>query len=141
MKLECTIKRAGGTEVSIPNDDGTETAYHFKPIDPTRADSPHIADVDDEHVAAFLKADSEVYVPFKTSGAKVEALLQKPTSQDDPPPTSPAELPPLTIAELHDAIAAGSLDEETLRAYMAQEESAEEPRSGFIAEIVKALKK
>ena len=159
MKLQCTIKRPGGTEVEIPNEDGTTARYRFLPIDPTRADSPHVADVLDEHVAALIKADASVYVPFKASAKAVETLLTNPAADGTPVTTATpaadaanaagngtdankdsAKLPELTVDKLHDAIKAGELSEETLRAYLAQEEASDEPRSSFIAEIVKALK-
>ncbi len=46
MKIECILKREGGTHVKIG-----KTDYHFEP----QADGAHVADVpDDEHAQRFL---------------------------------------------------------------------------------------
>jgi hypothetical protein len=50
MKLELTIKRAGGTPVSLGNKN-----YEFKPEDPKDPDSAHVCEVDDDsHIATLL---------------------------------------------------------------------------------------
>lgn len=50
MKIQCKTKRNGGSDITL--DDRT---YHFRPIDPTDAKSPHIASVQDKaHIARFL---------------------------------------------------------------------------------------
>ncbi len=55
MKIECILKRQGGTFVEL---DGKN--YHFKPQD----DGAHVADVaDGEHVEKLL-AVSEAYQPY-----------------------------------------------------------------------------
>ncbi len=55
MKIECILKRQGGTVVDL----GGKT-YHFKPQD----DGAHVAEVaDDEHVEKLL-AVSEAYQPY-----------------------------------------------------------------------------
>lgn len=78
MKVECKIKRNGGTDVELPPD-----TIKFRPIDATRVDSPHVADVDEEHAARLFAADAKVYTPFNAS-AKREPLAA---------PRTPAEVP------------------------------------------------
>lgn len=82
MKIECTIKRPGGTKADIG---GTE--YHFKPVD----DSPlaaHVAEVTNErHIARFLEI-SESYRPADGETApasRMPASPAKPARNPDVP--------------------------------------------------------
>lgn len=69
MKVECKLKREGGTKIDI---DGTE--YHFKP----QADGAHVAEITDEAHLERLQQIPEAYKPYKgeaefpvaTGGAK-----------------------------------------------------------------------
>lgn len=55
MKIECILKRQGGTVVELSG-----KTYHFKP----QADGAHVAEVaDDEHIDKLL-AVSEAYQPY-----------------------------------------------------------------------------
>ena len=55
VKIECLIKRRGGSEVTFGKNAATQVKYHFKPVDPANPDSPHVADVaDDEHINRLL---------------------------------------------------------------------------------------
>lgn len=148
MKLELKIRRKGGTHVDMSNADEETTPYHFKPVDPTREDSPHVADVTDAaHLKRFLSID--VYVPFEAAAAKP---LDKPTADVVSQPAASAasaanftasavptasERPSWT--ELQAGIKAKTFTQEQLREFMAAEEDAATPRPGYIAAIVKAL--
>lgn len=55
MKIECILKRQGGTVVEL----GGKT-YHFKP----QEDGAHVAEVADEDHADTLLAVSEAYQPY-----------------------------------------------------------------------------
>jgi len=55
MKIECILKRQGGTVVEL----GGKT-YHFKPQD----DGAHVAEVADDDHAEKLLAVSEAYQPY-----------------------------------------------------------------------------
>lgn len=58
MKIECKLKRDGGSKIDLDN-----TEYHFAP----GADGAHVAEVeDDEHVARFL-AIPEGYRIYKAA--------------------------------------------------------------------------
>lgn len=68
MKIECKLKRPGGTHVDM----GT-AKYHFAPLD----DGAHVADVEDEaHEARFLSI-SDAYRVYKGSaeGAPAAVIL------------------------------------------------------------------
>lgn len=145
MQIECKIKRAGGTKITMPNPDGSAAEYHFAPIDPTRADSPHVASVADEAHAARLLDIPEAYAPF-TAGKAPKVDLPKPvappqaassTVSGPEAPVAACDLP--TWPALQSGIKAGTFSQEQLREWMAQEEAAESPRPGYIAAIVKAL--
>src|SRR5690606_24002734 len=89
LKLECKIRRPGGSEVTMPNGEGEpSTVYHFKPIDPTRADSPHVCEVDnDAHLSRFIAAAPECYVPFRsTVTPKIDVPKPAPKAPDPVPP-------------------------------------------------------
>lgn len=68
MKIQCLIKRKGGSKPSFGHHAATAVEYHFKPIDPNDEQSPHVCDVEDEdHIASFLAVPSvyRVYVEGK----------------------------------------------------------------------------
>lgn len=60
MKIECILKREGGTKVDFPS-----ISYHFKP-DP-KFDNRHIADVSNEDHIGRLLSIREAYVMVKTA--------------------------------------------------------------------------
>lgn len=139
MQLECRIKRAGGTHVDMPNPDDTTTAYHFKPLDPSRADSPHVANVSSAHADRFIAADCTVYVPFEGAGTVAE--LPRPALAAAVEPQADAnEDSRMSIGELAEGIKAKSFSPEQLRELLALEEESGEPRKGFVSTITKALK-
>lgn len=66
MKIECKLKRAGGTHVDM----GT-AKYHFAPLE----DGAHVANVEDEaHEARFLSI-SEAYRVYKGSAEGAPAAV------------------------------------------------------------------
>lgn len=168
MQLECKIRRNGGTETTMPNPDGSRTTYRFLPVDPTRADSPHVANVVDQaHYDRFLFVAPECYVPFGGKAPKVD--LPKPVTVREAVTvdavtaaamaTAPSALQAeavadkasdddadtnndgrLSVAELSAGIAAGKFTPEELRELLAAEEESGDPRKGFVKVITKALK-
>lgn len=146
MKLECRIRRAGGTETTMPNPDESVTAYHFKPIDPTRADSPHVAEVSDQaHYDRFIAVAPECYVPFDGKAPKVDLpkpqapVITEPVATDAPLTAQAERDAQPSWAALQSGIKAGTFSQEQLREWMAAEEASDTPRPGYIAAIVKAL--
>lgn len=151
MLIECRIKRAGGTHVDMPNPDESTTAYHFRPLDPSRADSPHVADVSNmAHVSRFIAADCTVYVPFEGK-AGAAPLPKAPTAPAPTAPAPAAEAPAaqvadtnqdgrLSVSELSAGIVAGQFTPEKLREMLALEEESGAPRKGFVRAITQALK-
>jgi hypothetical protein len=164
MKIECKIKRAGGTIVDMPNEGAADTRYHFQPVDPSRADSPHVAEVaNDDHAQRFLAADPTVYRIFSAKPAPNLAPPAPPAAPPVPPATTPAtgeagensgasgdgsqgdgaggeEAPEMTIKDLRAGIASKTLTPERLRELLDHEQTREKPRNSFIAEIMAALK-
>jgi hypothetical protein len=62
MKIECTIKRKGGTQIPMGN-----LRYHFKPAG-LNVSGPHVATVnDDKHIGMFLAAP-EAYRHYAGDG-------------------------------------------------------------------------
>lgn len=156
-KLECKIRRKGGTENTMPNPDGSRTTYHFKPVDPTRADSPHVAEVDDQaHYDRFLSVAPECYVPFDGKAPKVH--FPKPGTAPQPAAVevqagetiehdlgdrvqdkaAPHER--LSVSDLSAGIVAGKFTPEQLREMLAAEEESGSPRKNFVKAITQALK-
>ena len=150
MKIELTIRRPKGSNTAIPNGDDTFTNYKFGPLDPTRADSPHVAEVSDEHGEFLLRLDP-CYRIFRAAAVKADLPKPAPKVEAAPAPTPAPETPAeaadtndngvLSVAEFNKALAAGKFDELALRELLAKEEESETPRSSFIAAVTKALKK
>lgn len=88
MKLECKIKRVGGTDVDLP-----PNTIQFRPIDPTRADSPHVCDVTSEQAQRLILADPRVYVLFDEAAAAAAPKLAPPS----PPPPKPVPQQPVAL--------------------------------------------
>jgi len=66
VKVECKIRRPvsrdfpqGGSDVELGR------VIKFRPVDPTRSDSPHVADVTADEASALFRADARVYVPYE----------------------------------------------------------------------------
>lgn len=74
MKIECILKRQGGTVVEL----GGKT-YHFKPQD----DGAHVAEVADDDHAEKLLAVSEAYQPYG-DGFQLDS-----DTDTNPPATAP----------------------------------------------------
>jgi len=78
MRIECTIKREKGTQVTL----GT-TKYHFKPADPADEDSPHECEVaDPKHAERFLSI-KEAYRACGKVDPSVEKALKKQQAEAD----------------------------------------------------------
>jgi len=80
MKIECTIKRLGGSRVEL----GGRT-YHFAPANPADQDGPHIAEVTDEaHIKRLLSIDCYRGLGKEgtTAQAQVQAALQQGSGTD-----------------------------------------------------------
>lgn len=69
MKVECKLKRDGGTKIDL---DGVE--YHFKPL----KDGAHVAEVTDEAHLERLQQIPEAYKPYK---GEAEFPVAKPGSE------------------------------------------------------------
>lgn len=81
MKIECKLKRDGGTHVDIDT-----IKYHFAP----QADGAHVADVTEEaHVDRFLSI-AEAYRLYRGEKAAVE-VKEEAQSDADPVPAAPAK--------------------------------------------------
>lgn len=77
MKLECTIKRSGGTDVELPPF-GAENTVQFRPLDHTRAESPHVAIVSTEQANKLMSLDPKTYRIYDAQTPKVELLPPSP---------------------------------------------------------------
>jgi len=73
MLIECTIKRTGGTKLTIG-----ATNYHFKPVNVDDEEAPHVCEVADGAHAKRLLSIKEAY---KASG-KVDPTVAKELKQD-----------------------------------------------------------
>lgn len=141
MKIELTIRRKGGSNPAVPNGDGTFTTIPFRPLDASRVDSPHVADVTDAQGEFFLRLDpsyrifSAPSVKATLPAPKVEAKTEAKADDAD---TNDNGV--LSVAEFNKAHAAGKFTEVELRELLAKEEESDTPRSSFIAAVTKALK-
>ncbi len=145
-KIECKIRRAAGTEIDLPNSDGEYSRYHFKPLDPSRADSPHVADVSDAHADLLFNVAPECYVAFEAPKA-APAVARPAAEPTKPQAEAKAEQSAdtnangvLSVAEFNKAHAAGEFTPKALRELLAKEEASKSPRASFIAAVTKALK-
>lgn len=89
MKLECKIKRVGGTDVHLPPF-GPGDFVQFRPLDATRADSPHVAEVSAEQAQFLIALDPKVYTLFDAKAPRV--TLQPPSPPPPPTYTAGAQL-------------------------------------------------
>lgn len=147
MKIELAIRRKAGSNTTIQNADGTTTTIPFRPLDPSRADSPHVAEVTDEQGEFLLRLDP-AYRIFKAASIKADIPAPRPatasrtaettTPTDDAADTNGNGV--LSVAEFNKAHAAGKFTPEALRELLATEEAADTPRASFIAAVTKALK-
>ena len=82
--VECILKREGGTIVEFGFHNKKKVKYHFRPIDATDPESPHVCNVsDDDHYGRFLSI-SECYREFDPDGEYQPVYsLSKPSEDDD----------------------------------------------------------
>lgn len=91
MKIECILKRPGGTVVELPG-----ATYHFQP----QEDGRHVAEVTIEaHIERFLSIP-EAYRLVRTQGADAAATF---TPKGDEPPAPPASTDALLGSASHPA--------------------------------------
>lgn len=98
MKIECILRREGGTRAEIGG-----TTYHFKPVD--LPDAPHLADIADrEHIARFLSITEGYRLAESESEGVAAVIVEAPVtpvtpthSHQMPAPVTPVE--PATVAE------------------------------------------
>lgn len=132
MKVQCLIRRPKGTDVELAR------VIKFRPIDPTREDSPHVADVEAGEAETLFRADARVYVPFEGKAAAPLAA----------PPAPPATGVPgdangngeVSVSELRKMIAKGA-DKDVLRGLIERENAKPEGerRNSFIDIAQRAL--
>lgn len=139
MKIELTIRRKGGSNPAIPNGDGTFTTIPFRPLDASRVDSPHVADVTDSQGEFFLRLDPS-YRIFSAPSVRADLPAPKAAVKVEVEAADTNDNGVLSVAEFNKAHAAGKFDELALRELLAAEEASETPRSSFIAAVTKALK-
>lgn len=81
--IECMIQRKGGSVVPFgikPN----ETIYHFAPIDATDPESPHVADVPDEHHYQRLLSIDTAYRAYFPDDEYIPANLNQAGTANTP---------------------------------------------------------
>jgi hypothetical protein len=72
IKIECLIKRQGGSEVPFGNNAATQVVYRFAPVD-NSPNSPHVCEVDnDDHINRFLSIGT--YRLFREAEKPVTSL-------------------------------------------------------------------
>jgi len=143
VKLECKIKRVGGTDVDLP-----PHTVQFRPLDPTRADSPHVAEVAPEVAARLMAADHRVYVPYdgKAPAATLPAPKAPPAA---PPPKQVVLLGSNTLPALVDLgvgapVPLGTVVQEAFRASGLSEdewnELTEDARDDYLHRLIDAVR-
>lgn len=92
MKIECKLKRAGGT--IVPLDTAT---YHFTPL----TDGAHVAEVEPEqHIARFLSIP-EGYRLYSADGVEPEVPAFAVAASAPVEPTQEPVVEPILTSELH----------------------------------------
>lgn len=91
VKIECLIKRRGGSEVTFGKNAATQVKYHFKPVDAANPDSPHVCEIDnDEHISRLLSIQG--YRIYREKSAPVISLPITPPESDYSPEDEYADL-------------------------------------------------
>ena len=95
MKIECLIKRDGGSYVTMPAAGGSSITYHFRP-DVAMLDYqtvPHVCEVDNEdHAARFLSEDLPDYRAVPDPASRSAGLTLEPPADETTTPDAPVEL-------------------------------------------------
>lgn len=92
MKIECKLKRSGGTTVPL----GSAT-YHFTPL----TDGAHVAEVEpEEHIARFLSIP-EGYRVYSADGSEPEVPAFVVAASAPAEPEQAPEVEPILTSELH----------------------------------------
>jgi hypothetical protein len=119
MKIECTIKRAGGSKVAMG-----EKVYHFKPENPDDAMSPHVAEISDpQHIdrllgikEAYARADGKAKATTIDPNLNAQSPAPTPAATPAPGPTGnePADgLDGFAKADLVDLVKQENIDVDT----------------------------
>lgn len=88
MRIECTIRRDGGTVVTFDQRSRERLglppgSYHFKPVDPADPDSPHVAAVENPaHRDRFLTI--RAYRVFDRDPVGAASAVKAPTLSEAP---------------------------------------------------------
>lgn len=70
MKIECKIKRKGGSKITF----GPSVVYHFKP-ESGNHDDPHVCEVDNAaHIRRLLSIEPETYIAHVASEDEIQEL-------------------------------------------------------------------
>lgn len=86
--IECILKRKGGTIVDFGFHANRKVNYHFKPLDPTDPDSPHVCNVPNEdHYKRFVKIPEAYREYFPDE--EYTPVMQLPDADDDIDPLDP----------------------------------------------------
>ena len=72
--IQCLLRRKGGTKVTFGHNRATQKTYHFKPIDESDDQSPHICNVDDEDHADRLLSIRESYRLYRGDSGYVDKI-------------------------------------------------------------------
>lgn len=72
--IQCLLRRKGGTKVTFGHNRATQKTYHFKPIDESDEQSPHVCNVDDEDHADRLLSIRESYRLYRGDSGYVDKI-------------------------------------------------------------------
>lgn len=72
--IQCLLRRKGGTKVTFGHNRATQKTYHFKPIDESDDNSPHVCTVDDEEHADRLLSIRESYRLYRGDSGYVDKI-------------------------------------------------------------------
>ena len=72
--IQCLLRRKGGTKVTFGHNRATQKTYHFKPVDESDDQSPHICNVDDEDHADRLLSIRESYRLYRGDSGYVDKI-------------------------------------------------------------------
>ena len=74
MKIECLLKRIGGSDITFGQNVLRQVVYKFRPVDEKDNTSPHLCEVDNkDHIACLLSIRPKAYVEYvEGQGAQFE---------------------------------------------------------------------
>lgn len=81
ITVECTIRRPATKEIPTGGSDvELRRTIRFRPVDPTRLDSPHVAEVTPDEADVLFNADAKVYRLYRAPAGAAAAPLSAPAS-------------------------------------------------------------